>query len=160
MNIVDPEFEEYSIQLIHSVNTMLFGRVTYQLMESYWPEANPKNDDPRIVEAMNNYPKMVLSKTLKKVDWKNSTILRGEATEEVKRLKEQPGGDIIVYGSGSIVDSLTGDNLIDDYRIFFCPLLLGKGKRMFGTLDSRFHFKLVDSRMFKSGLVLLHYVKR
>ena len=158
VNIADKEFEEYSVSLIKSVDTMLFGRITYELMESYWPNAKPENDDPRIIEAMNNYPKVVVSKTLEKVEWKNSKLLKGNAAEEIVKLRQQPGKDIVIYGSGSIVAALVEKNLIDDYRIFVYPIILGSGKRMFRNYESRLNLKLVDSKIFKSGLVLLHYV--
>jgi len=158
VNIADKEFEEYSVNLINSVDTMLFGRITYELMESYWPNAKPENDDPRIIEAMNNYHKIVLSRSMEKVNWKNSILINGEASDEAAKLKQKPGKDIVIYGSGRVVKSLMGKNLIDDYRIFVYPIILGNGKRMFGKFDQRLNLKLVDTRKFKSGLVLLHYI--
>lgn len=158
VNIADKDFEEYSINLINSVDTMLFGRVTYELMESYWPDAKPENDDPRIIEAMNNYPKIVISNTLNKVNWKNSTLIKGDAVDAVANLKQKPGKDIVIYGSGSIVAALAEKNMIDDYRIFIYPVILGNGKRMFRNYESRLTLKLTDTKKFKSGLVLLHYL--
>jgi dihydrofolate reductase len=159
VNIADKELEEYGINLIGNVDTMLFGRITYELMESYWPTAKPENDAPRIIEAMNNYPKVILSKTLEKVSWKNSTLIKGEAVEEVAKLKQQHGKDIVIYGSGSIVALLVEKDLIDDYRILVCPVILGKGKRMFKDSGSRLGLKLADTKKFESGLVLLHYIR-
>jgi dihydrofolate reductase len=158
VNIADKEFESYSINLINSIDTMLFGRVTYQLMESYWPTATTATDDQRIIDAMNNSNKIVFSKTLEKVDWKNARLIKGKMVEEVKKLKDQPGKNMIIYGSGSIVSTLTQAGLIDDCRIFVAPIILGSGKPLFKDIKSKFVLKLVDSRAFTSGLFLLHYL--
>ena len=157
VNIADKEFEGYAVSLMNTVDTMLFGRVTYQLMESYWPNAMADAEDPRIINAMNNFSKVVFSKTLKTVDWKNSKIINGNLFEEVSRLKQQPGKDMVIYGSGSIVSTLTQKGLIDDYRIFVCPVLLGNGIPQFREINTRKSLKLLDTKSFKSGLVLLHY---
>lgn len=157
VNITDKEFEDYAVNLMNSVDTMLFGRVTYQLMESYWPIATEDKEDPRIIDAMNNFPKIVFSKTLADVSWKNSKLIEGNLVEEILKLKQQPGKDIVVYGSGSIVSILTQEGLIDDYRIFIVPVILGSGKSQFENLKKRKNLKLLDTRTFKSGLILLHY---
>ena len=159
VNIADKEFEEYAVSLMGSIDTMLFGRVTYELMEAYWPTATPATDDPRIIDAMNGFPKIVFSKTLKTAQWNNTRLVAGEATEEIVRLRSKPGKDMVVYGSGSLVASLARRNLVDDYRIFVAPLLLGAGKPLFGELPSRLGLKVAGTRAFSSGLVLLHYVR-
>lgn len=155
--IVDKEFETYAIDLIKSVDMMLFGRVTYELMANYWPTAKPDTDDQRIIDAMNNYPKIVFSKTLKRVDWKNTRLVKEDAAEEVSKLKRQPGKDMVIYGSGTIVSALAQKGLIDDYRIFIAPIVLGNGKSLFDGVDSRIHLKLLDSKTFAAGLTVLHY---
>lgn len=157
ISITDNEFEDYAVNLMNSVDTMLFGRITYQLMESYWPAASPENEDPRIIEAMNNFPKIVFSKTLNSVSWKNSRLVKSDLVEVISKLKQEPGKDMVIYGSGSIVSSLTNSGLIDDYRIFVCPVILGNGKPMFNNIKSRRNLNLVDSKTFGSGLILLHY---
>ena len=157
--IADNEFESYAVDLIGSIDTMLFGRVTYELMASYWPSAKPETDDPRIIDAMNDTRKVVFSKTLDKVTWKNSRLVRGDAAEETAKLKQQPGGDMVIYGSGEIVSALAKRGLIDDYRIFVAPIVLGRGKPLFNGLESSFRLKLLETRPFRSGLVALRYVR-
>src|SRR5512147_2916978 len=89
--IADKEFEASSVDLVGSIDTMLFGRVTYELMAGYWPTATPQTDDPRIIEAMNGLPKVVFSKTLKKAGWSNSRLAKRDPCEEVADLKRRPG---------------------------------------------------------------------
>jgi len=157
VNIADKEFENCSVGLINSIGTILFGRITYQLMESYWPDATTETDDQRIIDAMNNYQKIVFSKTLNKADWKNSRLVKGNVIDEVIKLKKQSGKDMVIYGSGSIVSILAQKNLIDDYRIFVCPIVLGNGKPLLSSIKEKINLKLLDMRKFKSGLILLHY---
>ncbi len=155
--IADKEFEAYAIQLIDSIDTMLFGRVTYELMAGYWPTATPDADDPKIIKAMNSSPKVVFSKTLQKVEWENSRLVKGDPSEEVSRLKKQPGKDMVIYGSGKIVSFLTQKGLIDDYRIFVAPVVLGAGKALFDGVGKKVWLKLVEAKNFKSGMTMLKY---
>jgi dihydrofolate reductase len=155
--LADQEFEEYGIQLIASVDTILFGRVTYQLMAGYWPTASSTEDDPRIIEAMNNLPKVVFSRTLAKVEWMNSRLVKGDAAEEVAKLKEQPGKHLVIYGSGGLVSALSRRGLIDDYRIFVAPVVLGAGLPMFRGLEQRIPLRLVEVKSFSTGMVMLRY---
>lgn len=157
VSTVDKEFENYGIELIQSVDTMLFGRVTYQLMESYWPTAKPGADDQKVIDGMNNTFKIVFSKTLQNVGWNNSKLSKGNLIEEVTELKEQEGKNIVIYGSGSIVSQLSPARLIDDYRIFVVPVLLGSGIPMFKENIARIQLKLVETKKFDSGIVLMHY---
>jgi len=157
--MADKEFESCAIDLLGSVDTILFGRVTYDLMASYWPTASPGADDPRIIQAMNSYPKVVFSRTMKKAEWTSTRLVRGDATEEVSRLRTQPGRDMVVYGSGSIVSALAEKELVDEYFIFVAPLLLGHGKPLFSGIRGRKPLRLRETRNFGSGLVLLRYSK-
>ena len=158
-DIAEKEFNAYAVDNIKlgAVDTLLFGRVTYQLMESYWPTATPKQEDPRIIEAMNSYPKVVFSKTLKRVDWKNSLLVKGDAADEVAKLKQQPGQDMMIFGSGGLVTALAPKGLIDDYRIFVVPIVLGSGKPLFENIRERLHLKLLEAKTFGTGLVALRY---
>jgi dihydrofolate reductase len=155
--LADKEFEAYGIELIGSVDTILFGRVTYQLMAGYWPTASASEDDPRIIEAMNNLPKIVFSRTLDRVEWKNSRLVKTDPAEEVARLKQQAGKYLVIYGSGGLVSELSRRGLIDEYRIFVAPLVLGGGVPMFRGLEKRLPLRLSEVRSFRSGTVLLRY---
>jgi len=153
----DEETAEYSKSLLKSIDTILFGRVTYELMAGYWPTASPPAEDPVIIDAMNNLPKIVFSKTLDKVEWKNSRLVKENIAGEVATLKQQPGKDMVIYGSGGIVTTLTQLGLIDEYRIFVNPVVLGSGKPLFKGFKDRLNLKLLTTKTFNCGVVLLHY---
>ena len=137
---------------------MLFGRVTYELMAGYWPTATPPADDQRIIDAMNNTAKVVFSRTLRGVEWKNATLAKADPADEVARIKARPGRNIVIYGSGSIVAALAGRGLIDEYRIFVCPIILGSGKALFAGLAKGIKLRLAASRAFGSGVMALQYL--
>jgi len=151
----DEETAEYSKGLAASIDTILFGRVTYELMASYWPTVT--TEDPVITEYMNRSPKIVFSRTLKKTDWKNTKLIMELNKEEILDLKKQPGKDMVIYGSGSLVSALAQWGLIDDYRIFVNPVVLGNGKHMFKGLKERLELALLRTKTFQCGVVLLHY---
>jgi len=159
VNIADKEFEKYGVNLINSIDTMLFGRITYQLMESYWPNASPDTNDQRIIDAMNNFHKIVSSRTLNKTEWKNTTLIKENITVEIAKLKEQPGKDMVIYGSGSVVSLFAREGLIDNYLIFVYPVAIGKGKTMFSGIKENLKLKIADTRTFSSGVVLIDYRK-
>lgn len=134
-------------------DALLLGRVTYEGFAAAWPG---QADEAGFADRMNNLPKYVVSTTLDKADWNNSTIISGNVAEEVASLKEQPGQDILINGSGKLIQSLMPDNLIDEYRLLVYPIVLGSGKRLFqGGIDTT--LKLVESRAFDSGVILLRY---
>jgi dihydrofolate reductase len=151
------ETAEYGKQLLQAIDTILFGRVTYELMAGYWPTAAAAAEDPVIIEAMNNLPKVVFSRTLEKVEWNNAKLAKGDMGEEVTALKHQPGRDIVIYGSGSIVSALAERGLIDEYLLFVNPIVLGEGKPLFKGLKERLHPELKKTQVFKNGVVLLDY---
>jgi len=155
--IWNEETTEYSKELLQAIDTILFGRVTYELMASYWPTAAAAAEDPAIIEAMNNLPKVVFSRTLEKVEWNNAKLAKGDMGEEVTALKRQPGRDIVIYGSGSIVSELAERGLIDEYLLFVNPIVLSEGKPLFKGLKERFHLELKKTKVFKNGVVLLDY---
>ncbi len=153
----DEETAEYSKELIKSVGTIVFGRITYELMAKYWPTASPPTEDPVIIDAMNSLPKIVFSKTLDIVEWNNSRLVRGDLEEEIPMLKQLSGKDLVIYGSGTIVSALTQSGLIDEYLLFVNPIVLGRGKPLFAGLRERVPLKLITTKTFKCGVVLLHY---
>lgn len=151
----DDETAQYGKGLIGTIDTILFGRVTYELMAGYWPTAT--TDDPFITERMNNLAKIVFSRTLEKADWNNTKLVREIDGEEIRKMKEQPGKDMAIYGSGTIVQSLTNLGLIDEYHLFVNPIVLSSGKPMFRNVKEKVPLKLVNSRVFKNGVVVLVY---
>lgn len=151
------ETAQYAKELAESIDTILFGRVTYELMAGFWPTSAADSEDPVITEYMNNSDKIVFSKTLERADWKNTRVVKEINPEEILKLKQQPGKNMVIYGSGSLVSTLTQSGLIDDYLIFVNPVVLGQGKPLFKDLKDRHNLKLVNTKIFKNGVGLLQY---
>jgi dihydrofolate reductase len=154
---VDDEFNEFAIDQLKEVDTLLFGRVTYQGMASYWPTAFAISDDPVVAGLMNSLPKIVFSKTLERAQWNNSRLVKENATEEVSRLKQQPGKDIAIFGSSDLAVTLAETGLIDEYRIIVNPVFLGGGTSLLKGIKEKLNLKLLKAKVFKSGNVLLYY---
>jgi dihydrofolate reductase len=149
---VDDEYGEYAKNFLNSIDVLLFGRVTYQLMASYWPTAS--ND---IAHKMNTIPKIVFSKTLKKVEWQNTRLVIEDVVEEIKNLKQQPGKDLAILGSADLASNLMNAGLIDEYQITVVPVVLGNGKPLFKDTHDRVTMKLLNSKTLRSGSVQLFY---
>jgi dihydrofolate reductase len=156
-HVVGEEFNDYALSLEASIDTFLFGRVTYDLMASYWPSEAGLRDDPHVANMMNSLNKVVFSRTLEKVDWINSRLVKDDPVQEVARLKQLPGKDMAIFGSADLAAALIPAGLIDEFRIFINPIVLGAGNPMFKGLKKRLPLKLVSSRTFQSGIVLLVY---
>jgi dihydrofolate reductase len=154
---VDAEFNDLAISFLDTVDTLLFGRVTYELMAGYWPSEHAVKDDPIVAGKMNALRKVVVSRTLNRVAWNNSTLVKGDLIDEVRKLKQQPGKDIAVFGSSDVAVALVPHGLIDEYRIMVNPVILGSGKSLLRSLDRRQKLKLLESKVFRSGNVLLCY---
>jgi len=140
-----------------SGSVLLFGRVTYQMMESYWPTPMAKQNSPAVAEGMNESEKIVFSRTLKNANWDNTKIVRDNPAEVVKKMKKENGSDMTVLGSGTIVTQLAENNLIDTYMLMVDPVVLGEGTPLFHGIKHQPDLKLIDTRKFKSGVVLLTY---
>jgi dihydrofolate reductase len=155
--IVDEEFDEFSVRQLDEVDTLVFGRVTYELMASYWPTPAAKEDDPRVASRMNEMPKLVISRTLERADWANTRLIRDNVTEKLSQVKQQPGKDIAILGSSALTVDLLPSGLVDELRIMVSPIILGTGKSLFKTADERIGLTLLETRPFTSGNVLLRY---
>ncbi len=146
---------EYIKNQILACDALLLGRATYEMLAPYW--SSLKNNEMGIADKMNGVSKYVASSTLRKVDWNHSTILNGNVADEIAKLKQQPGRDILIPGSATLVHSLMGEHLIDEYQFLVHPHYQGSGKRFFnGTLDVT-RLRLVETRTFSLGVVLLCY---
>ena len=154
---VDDEFNEFAIEQLNEIGTLLFGRVTYQGMASYWPTEIAIKDDSIVAGLMNSLPKIVFSKTLDKAEWNNSRLVKENAAEEVSKLKGQPGKDIAIFGSSDLAVTLAERGLIDEYRIIVNPVFLGSGTPLLKGIKDKLNLKLLKTRTFKSGNVLLYY---
>jgi dihydrofolate reductase len=150
----DPDMGKAAGESMATTGGMLFGRRTYEDFYSVWPK---RTDNP-YTEVLNSSPKFVVSRTLEEpLPWMNSTLLRGDAAESVARLKEQPGKDLVILGSGELVGSLMHANLIDRYILLIHPLILGTGKRLFSDGEPSIALRLVESRSTTTGVVIGTY---
>ena len=154
---VDEEFNEFAIEQLNTVDTLLFGRVTYEMMASYWPTPAAKTNDPVVAEKMNTTPKLVFSKTLEKGEWQNTRLIKDNFVEEMQKLKKQSGKDMIILGSSDLAVTFIEHGLIDEFRVMVNPLVLGDGKSLFKGIKGKLDLKLIKTRAFKNGNVLLYY---
>ena len=151
------EENEYAAEMFKSGNTLLFGRVTYEMMASYWPTPIAIKNDPIVAEGMNNADKIVFSRTLKKVEWSNTKIVKDNIEEEIKKMKQMPGKDMTLLGSGTILTQFAEQSLIDEYQIMVDPVVIGDGTPIFKNIKNKLDLKLTMTRTFKSGVVLHCY---
>lgn len=146
------EIARFKLDEIFASDTLLLGRVTYEGFASAWPD---RADEAGFAERINRLPKVVPSRTLESAGW-NARLVRDDIAGEVARLKQQPGQDILIYGSVELVQSLVRHNLIDEYRLLIYPLVLGSGKRLFPE-GTAVPLRLAESRTFDTGVVALTY---
>lgn len=154
---VDDEFNVFAVDQVKEVDTLIFGRVTYEGMASYWPTDAAKADDPIVAKQMNSINKIVFSKSLDKVDWENTTLIKDEAAVELQKLKSQPGKDMAIFGSSKLCASLIDAGVVDELRIMVNPVLIGAGTSVFAGLTKQHELELIKTRNFKNGNVLLFY---
>ncbi|TGE33205.1 dihydrofolate reductase family protein [Desulfosporosinus sp. Sb-LF] len=146
------EIAKFKFDELFSSDALLLGRVTYQGFAAAWPSMT---DEEGFADRMNSLPKFVVSKTLAEVMW-NACLIKENVSEEVSKLKQQPGQDILIYGSGDLVDTLIQHDLIDEYRLLVYPIILGMGKRLFRE-GREMTLRLLDTKTFSSGVVALIY---
>lgn len=147
----------YSEEGLASGNTLLFGRMTYELMVSYWPTPMAKASFPVVADGMNGAEKIVFSRTLKKAEWNNTRVVGGNIAEEIRKMKQLPGKDMTILGSGSIVTHFADEGLIDEFQVMIDPVALGDGTPLFSGIRRKLDLDLIGTRAFKSGVVLLTY---
>jgi dihydrofolate reductase len=155
----DPEVDRAAHGMM-TPDTVLFGRITYQMFESYWPQVeadpNANKGDRALSNELNQMTKVVFSKTLTEVPWKNSRLVKGNMIQEAGKLKQGDGPDMVIFGSGSIVQQLAKSGMIDEYLMVVSPVILGNGISFFTNI-SKFNLHLLKAMDFSSGNVLLHY---
>lgn len=168
MDWVGESFDEamgiYEDDLVNSADTLLLGRVTYQSFAGSWPYVpdNPHASEGEKIYArkLNAMRKVVFSRTLESAEWNNSTLRKEVVPEEIEAMKREPGRDIVIYGSASLVQTLTNLGLIDEYQILVLPVILGGGKPLFQDIKDRVKLKLVNTKTHPSGVVVLYYQPR
>jgi dihydrofolate reductase len=158
--IADEELHQHYNELLSNADTLIYGRITYQLMESYWPTVvkNPTGNKPmdEFAVLIDNISKIVFSRTLKNVDWKNTTLKKEVIKNEILELKQQAGKDILV-GSPSLIVTFMKLNLIDEYQFCVQPIVLGNGLPLFKNITDRINLKLLTTKIFSSGAVTFYY---
>ncbi|MBX3033246.1 MAG: dihydrofolate reductase family protein [Bdellovibrionaceae bacterium] len=158
--VASDELHDFFTNLLDETGLQLFGRFTYQLMESYWPhvheDPNASKSDLDFADKFNAVPKIVFSSTLEKAEWKNTTLVKSNALEYVAKLKETEGKPLFVGGI-KLAGSLMSHGLVDEYWVLVHPLVVGQGRRLFENVNENFHLRLLESKVFKSGVVALHY---
>ncbi|MGY2066861.1 dihydrofolate reductase family protein [Blastococcus sp. SYSU DS0619] len=161
-HLVDEELHAHFNQHLATMSTFLEGRVTYELMESYWPTADQDPDNPPTTKEFagiwRSVPKIVFSRTLRQPG-PNATVRSEVDADEMRALKQQPGGDMTL-GGADVVETFRRLDLIDEYRLYVMPVVLGRGRRLFETADSPTDLDLVETRQFGNGVVLLRYAVR
>jgi dihydrofolate reductase len=148
------EVARFKFDELFASDALLLGRVTYQGFAKAWPAMK---DEQGFSDRMNNLPKYVASTTLETLDWNNSHLLKGDVAEEVSKLRQQEGQNILVAGSCNFVQTLIQHNLVDEYTLIVHPLVLGSGKRLFGDSPDKKPLKLINSKTYDSGVVILTY---
>ena len=153
---VDHEFSQLALAQLRGAGTLVFGRVTYEGMAGFWPTPAGEESDPEVAKAMNATPKIVVSRTLTQATWAGTRIISSHAEEELARLKQQPGQDIVIPGSSTLTAGLLQAGLLDELRIMVNPVVLGQGRSLFAGAGKT-SLKLLRTRPFTSGNVLLCY---
>jgi dihydrofolate reductase len=153
----DDEWNAFVAGNASGSGVLVFGRITYEMMASYWPTPMALQNFPTVAKGMNDMQKVVFSRTLDQVSWRNTKLLKGDLPTEIRKMKKEPGPDMVILGSGSIVSQLAQQNLIDEYQTALSPIVLGKGRTLFEGVKRKLDFKLTKSRNFRNGSVFLCY---
>ncbi len=153
----DAEFNAFVNDNASGEGRLLFGRITYELMASYWPTPMAFKNDPIVAEGMNRMLKVVFSRSLENVSWSNTQLVKGDIVSAIRKMKNETGNDMTILGSGSIVSQLAPEGLIDEYQVVLNPVVLGNGRTMFDGIKEKLNLKLTETRTFSSGKVFLCY---
>ena len=151
----DPQWNAFASENASGGGVLLFGRMTYELMARYWPTPAALEALPVVAAQMNTLPKVVFSRTLQEPTWQNTELVRGDIETVVRRMKQEPGPDMVIMGSGTIVAQLTQARLIDEYQIVVTPIVLGSGRTMFDGVREKVDLRLTRTRVFDNGNVVL-----
>jgi dihydrofolate reductase len=157
-NNFNEDMAKYAGDLMNSMDTILLGRVTYEIMADAWPK-NTEQSAPG-ADKMNSTPKIVFSRTLDKAEWgkwNNARVVKDHVSDEIAALKRQPGKDIVIYGSANLVQGFSRLGLIDEYQLLVHPLVLGGGKRLFPNMTQPLKLKLLRTDAYRNGVVVLYY---
>jgi dihydrofolate reductase len=151
----DPEFQEFVAGNASGESVLMFGRVTYDMMASYWPTPIADQHMPIVAKKMNETAKVVFSGTMDEALWSNTKLVKGNLVAEVKKMKDEDGPGLVILGSGSIVAQLAAEGLIDEYQVVIDPVVLGRGRTMFEGIPKMLSMKLTKTRSFNNGKIFL-----
>ena len=153
----DAEWDEFVAGNASGGGVLVFGRTTYDMMAGFWPTSYALQNMPVVAERMNNLPKIVFSRKMAKAAWNNTTLIKGDIVAAMRKLKQEPGEDMAIMGSGIIVAQFAAAGLIDEYQLVVNPIVLGGGRTLFDGLKEKLELRLIKTRAFKNGNVLLCY---
>ncbi len=153
----DAEWNDYTASNASGGGTLVFGRVTYQMMAGYWPSPQAIATDPVVAERMNALPKVVFSRTLREATWRNTTLVNGDIVAAMRRMKAESGDGMVIFGSGTITAQLAQAGLIDEFQFVVVPIVLGGGRTLFDGIAKPLKFKRTGTRSFGNGNVVLSY---
>ena len=151
------EENTYSEESLKHGNTLLFGRITFEMMASFWPTPMAYGQSPVVADGMNKAEKIVFSRTLKNTKWNNSVIIKDNIADEIRKMKQTPGNDMTILGSGTIITQFAEQNLIDEYQFMIDPVVIQNGTSVFENINCNLNLKLTETKTFNSGVVLLRY---
>lgn len=153
----DAEWNEFVAGNARGGGMLVFGRLTYEMMASYWPTATALEQNPAVAAGMNSMPKVVFSRTMERAEWSGTTVMKGDIVEEMRRVKGESGPDMAILGSGTIVSQFVQAGLIDELQVAVHPVVLGAGRTMFEGVTGPVRLTLAGTRAFGNGNVLLRY---
>ena len=153
----DPEWNEFAASNAKGGGALLFGRVTSEMMAAFWPTPAARESNAAVAEGMNLMPKIVFSRTLGQASWSNTTVVKTDPAAAVRKMKGEPGPDMVILGSGSIVSQLARAGLIDEYQIVVANIVLGKGRTLFEGVKEKIALKRTRTKAFGNGNVVLWY---
>jgi dihydrofolate reductase len=153
----DEEWKAFTSENASGGGALVFGRITYEEMVRFWPTPEAHKLMPVVAKRMNEMPKIVFSRKLDHVTWNNTRLVKGDPAEEIRKLKKEAGPDLAIMGSGTIVSQLAAAGLIDEYQLVINPFIIGKGRNLFEGVQDQLNLRLVGSRTFKNGNVLVRY---
>lgn len=163
-NAWNDEMAQVAAEQLSRADTIILGRVTYRAMARYWPLQSRSlvcpREDIAFADMMNTHAKIVFSKTLARPEWHNTKLVKTSIAKEITSLKQKPGKDMIIYGSGKIVAALMRLKMIDEYQLWIHPVILGNGKPLFRELKDNIGIKLLGTTKFSSGVVMMHYAQK
>ncbi|MGN6416074.1 MAG: dihydrofolate reductase family protein [Pseudobacter sp.] len=159
----DSDLQQFADGIVATVGSPVYGRLTYELMAGYWPgvlqDPNESERSKKHAQWVDQAPKIVFSRTMKKADWNNTTVINDNIAEEINKLKQQPGKDLVIFGSPGLAHSFMELDLIDEYQLTLNPVLLGNGIPVYQNIVNKTNLRLLKATPLKSGVVGLHYAK-